>query len=451
MTSQHTEGISFLPSIYKDFVSLLRQRHPIVMSTGQILNAVLDKRSEDRVPGRGNQSDNYQVIQVNHKPLASLDRETEVPALRSYCLQRWLSENERDGPWTPLSSIEKSERTVLSPFTKDIIPLDPSLAVGNASRNDYTCDESLEGHNADHCQTTDGLHQRFSDHAYTQHVSLISQAMEAREIKKRDSGVVTDASSDASLPISSNLPRDARQAASSLLLFRDLEFGQIPLKDGLHHHAATLNTSTNDFKPATTATANLEAVTQDPVQKATLECSQKTIGGPGSSKSPLGSRPSRSSCLSNNWTSIKNEARAITLDKEIITSKFGARVLSVQYIIHKLSDTLYSKCKTKFKVCTSSHSAAHGGVPFFRTDQNGTSNLTRKRGKLDRDGGPPRDDDGGGKGKDCSIHVVKSKRSLFFACPFHKFNRHKYCVNLQTGQKYRTCWRPGFESIARLK
>ncbi len=40
---------------------------------------------------------------------------------------------------------------------------------------------------------------------------------------------------------------------------------------------------------------------------------------------------------------------------------------------------------------------------------------------------------------------------LQFACPFHKFDPRKFCPNLDTGTRYRSCSGPGFSSISKLK
>ena len=72
-----------------------------------------------------------------------------------------------------------------------------------------------------------------------------------------------------------------------------------------------------------------------------------------------------------------------------------------------------------------------------------------KRRLQDRDSPPP-------DGNDEKKRKTKSSSSgdhgqRLFACCFHKFNAQKYCINDDTGSKYRSCAGPGFSKISQLK
>ncbi|KAL8950566.1 MAG: hypothetical protein Q9222_003400 [Ikaeria aurantiellina] len=76
-------------------------------------------------------------------------------------------------------------------------------------------------------------------------------------------------------------------------------------------------------------------------------------------------------------------------------------------------------------------------------------NRRRKRSRDDRDSTPP-------EGHSKRLRVdddpsSKAQEDRLFACPFHKYDRHKYSCNSVNGSKYRSCVGPGFLTIARLK
>lgn len=73
-----------------------------------------------------------------------------------------------------------------------------------------------------------------------------------------------------------------------------------------------------------------------------------------------------------------------------------------------------------------------------------------KRQKRDRDSPPP-DDRNGKRGKGSSADSNLRDRKRFLACPFNKFDSHRYCTNDDTLAIYRLCAGPGFKSISYLK
>ena len=73
-----------------------------------------------------------------------------------------------------------------------------------------------------------------------------------------------------------------------------------------------------------------------------------------------------------------------------------------------------------------------------------------KRANYERDRSQG-DGNDGKKKKNSPPDTTNCAPDLQLACPFHKYDPIKYCPNLDTGVKYRTCLGPGFPSISRLK
>ena len=93
----------------------------------------------------------------------------------------------------------------------------------------------------------------------------------------------------------------------------------------------------------------------------------------------------------------------------------------------------------------SPHSSASNTLPSIAI-QKGKG----KRKHRDREDSPTDGEDDKRKRKPSSL-TSTSGQSPRYACPFNKHYPWKYGPNDRTGQTYRTCHRPGFESIARLK
>ena len=77
-------------------------------------------------------------------------------------------------------------------------------------------------------------------------------------------------------------------------------------------------------------------------------------------------------------------------------------------------------------------------------------NRRGKRGNYERDRSQG-DGNDGKKKKNNPPDTTDCEPDLQLACPFHKYDPIKYCPNLDTGVKYRTCLVPGFPSVNRLK
>ena len=73
-----------------------------------------------------------------------------------------------------------------------------------------------------------------------------------------------------------------------------------------------------------------------------------------------------------------------------------------------------------------------------------------KRKDGDGEDDPPDEGNGGKRVKPLSA-TGSTEKPRRYACPFNKRHPWKYCPNDRTGQTFRTCYRPGFETISRLK
>ena len=82
----------------------------------------------------------------------------------------------------------------------------------------------------------------------------------------------------------------------------------------------------------------------------------------------------------------------------------------------------------------------------------GSSPVARKRQSNDRDQErPDKEKRKRGRGAQSDAGSPGDFKCRLFACPFHKYDPHKYSVNDETLAKYRTCTGPGFPFISRLK
>ena len=222
-------------------------------------------------------------------------------------------------------------------------------------------------------------------------------------------------------------------------------------KDGLHQYVTPQEPAKKDDQYAAVATFVTKTPFEDQIHKGITEFDEISVGDHESSKASKSSLQSYPSDVSNDSDYDSDEAYDAPLDNRLMLNDFHPRHLLIERIMQGFYATFNSEWKTKSKACTESHSATHGGTASFPICQDGATNTSHKRNKPDRDASPPRDGDRDRKRKNPSVDRDKCEGRPRFACPFHKFNPQKYCVNDQTGQDYRTCWRPGFESISRLK
>lgn len=89
-----------------------------------------------------------------------------------------------------------------------------------------------------------------------------------------------------------------------------------------------------------------------------------------------------------------------------------------------------------------------GPVPSQRSPDHKNS-MCRKRQRHDRDQTPP--DDRSKRNRNNEKSSTTPEENRLFACPFHRYDRNKYCCSVVDGPKYRACAGPGFTTISRLK
>ena len=93
--------------------------------------------------------------------------------------------------------------------------------------------------------------------------------------------------------------------------------------------------------------------------------------------------------------------------------------------------------------------AANSGVLNTHSQQD-TSQIKSKKRTRSRNSSPPDSNDGRRKRR-IPLSKLNIDQNRHLACPFNKYDPVKYCGNISTGSKYRTCASPGFSDIRRLK
>ena len=93
-------------------------------------------------------------------------------------------------------------------------------------------------------------------------------------------------------------------------------------------------------------------------------------------------------------------------------------------------------------------SSAQGPSPNNSTSRS-KNRSKRKSDELDPE--PPGESDDGKRRNRGAKQPGQIQQAPLYACPFNKFAPQRYCITNGTGQKYRTCWRPGFDSMARVR
>lgn len=136
--------------------------------------------------------------------------------------------------------------------------------------------------------------------------------------------------------------------------------------------------------------------------------------------------------------------------------------LAVAYAKHQMMVTLMEEFYATFDpqwhanirnyVTSSSRtSRSHGESSISQNSL--TQDCSGKRTIRDREPSPDENNNGnnGKKRRSNPTDAEGNKSNLQFACPFYKYDPRKYCPNLDTGIKYRSCLSPGFASISKLK
>ena len=169
--------------------------------------------------------------------------------------------------------------------------------------------------------------------------------------------------------------------------------------------------------------------------------------------SPHGSSQSRTD-TSHTATSTQSEYIGTSPSQ----SPYSSFDLNIAQAKHNLMVTLMkdvyamfdSKWEGSVRTCATSGEQSSGGrAQSSKVETTRVAKGSKKRMK-DRDSSPP----GRGNGKrekkddpDIGLH----DQSRLLACPFHKHDPSKYCLNGDTGATYRSCPGPGFMCISHLK
>ncbi|KAL8779180.1 MAG: hypothetical protein Q9213_007066 [Squamulea squamosa] len=129
--------------------------------------------------------------------------------------------------------------------------------------------------------------------------------------------------------------------------------------------------------------------------------------------------------------------------------------LVLLHLKHELMVRLMLEVYTIFDQRCSANTQTHAGATPSTSP--GSSHLStahrigrgRKRDRDDRDATPSPN-----RSKRIRENNKPSSEPAdgrLFACPFHKYDRSRYCCSFVDGRKYRACVGPGFNNIARLK
>lgn len=124
-------------------------------------------------------------------------------------------------------------------------------------------------------------------------------------------------------------------------------------------------------------------------------------------------------------------------------------------LIDALMRDVYSIIGSQWNAAIQTHGAPGSESPNSHSqpsDAHGKkSRANGKRRIRDRGPSPPSDDNGKRTKGDLETAAIRQKNRLF-ACPYYKNNPRKYCVNDESGRKYRSCAAaPGLNGINRVK
>ena len=154
----------------------------------------------------------------------------------------------------------------------------------------------------------------------------------------------------------------------------------------------------------------------------------------------------------------EDSSQSIDSDESGSVSSAGDEKLTIAYTKHQIISSLMQDVYAMFSsrwqanVRTRTTPEAESSRVLLDHCESNCSKKSRlgKRANYDRDRSQG-DGNGGKKQKNTPSDITNCELDAQLACPFHKYNPIKYCPNLDTGVKYRTCLGPGFSSISRLK
>lgn len=164
-------------------------------------------------------------------------------------------------------------------------------------------------------------------------------------------------------------------------------------------------------------------------------------------------------------SSIESSTKNEDSDDRCSVSSADYDRLTIAYTKHQMMVSLMQevyamfdlqwKANVRTRVSPTSRSSRSQLEPSDSSNNGSTENCNGKRKNQGREPSP-------GDNKDNNNNNEKKRRGNpndgrgsesdpLFACPFQKFDSRKYCPNLDTGIKFRSCSGPGFTSISKLK
>ena len=167
-----------------------------------------------------------------------------------------------------------------------------------------------------------------------------------------------------------------------------------------------------------------------------------------------------SPCTYEDESSIEDSTKSEDSDDHSSLSISNYDQLTIAYAKHQMMVALMEEFYTNFDPqwqtnvrshvapsSRSSRSCANSSKPqnSSRQDSNG------KRAMRDREPSPDDNANNGKKRRENPTDARGDEPDPQFACPFRKHDPRKYCSNLDTGTKYRSCIGPGFSTISKLK
>lgn len=162
-------------------------------------------------------------------------------------------------------------------------------------------------------------------------------------------------------------------------------------------------------------------------------------------------------------TSIESSSKSEDSDQNCSLSSPKYGQLTLAYAKHQIMVSMMqevyamvnSQWSAKVKTCVAPNAGrSRSQLESAKSENSSKESCNRKRRNHDREPSPDdrnSEDNNEKKRRGNPKDTRGCDTDRRFACPFYKYNRGKYCPNLDTGTKYRTCTGPGFSSVSKLK
>lgn len=167
-----------------------------------------------------------------------------------------------------------------------------------------------------------------------------------------------------------------------------------------------------------------------------------------------------SPCTYEDESSIEDSTKSEDSDDHSSLSMSNYDQLTIAYAKHQmmvaLMEEFYTNFDPQWQNNVRSHVAPSSRSSRSYADSSKSQNSSRqdsngKRAMRDREPSPDDNANNGKKRRGNPTDARGDEPDPQFACPFRKYDPRKYCSNLDTGTKYRSCIGPGFSTISKLK